>query len=266
MTKPVTKETTQKRVRVRTERSTFSLLPLRDKIALVTGASSGIGRCIALSLAEEGAQVFLVGRRAKALEEVAKLAQGQSPLSRVCRTDLRREEDIYALAAEMRQNGGRLNILVHSSGEIHHAELATASIRDLDSQYQSNVRGPYLVTQALLPMLRAGLGQLVFINSSCGLRAPARTGQYAATQHAMKAIADSLREEVNADGIRILNVYLGRTATPRTERLFQEERKTYRPELLMQPEDVAAMIIHALKLPRTAEVTDISMRSLYKSY
>jgi NADP-dependent 3-hydroxy acid dehydrogenase YdfG len=107
---------------------------------------------------------------------------------------------------------------------------------------------------------------VVFINSSSGLRARARTGQFAATQHAMKAIADSLREEVNADGIRVLCVFPGRTATPRTEQLFREERKAYKPELLMQPEDVAAMVVHSLKMPRTCEVTEISIRPLFKSY
>lgn len=81
----------------------------------------------------------------------------------------------------------------------------------------------------------------------------------------MKAIADSLREEVNADGIRILT-FLGRTATPRTEELFRVEGKAYRPELLMQPRDVAAMVFHALTVPRTAEVTEINMRPLYKSH
>ena len=82
----------------------------------------------------------------------------------------------------------------------------------------------------------------------------------------MKAIADSLREEVNADGIRVLSVFPGRTATPRMERLFREEGRAYRPELLLQPRDVAAIVIHALKMPRTAEVTEISIRPCAKSY
>jgi NADP-dependent 3-hydroxy acid dehydrogenase YdfG len=82
----------------------------------------------------------------------------------------------------------------------------------------------------------------------------------------MKAVADSLREEVNSDGIRVLCVFPGRTATPRTKRLFHEEGKAYRPDLLMQPEDVATMVVHALKMPRTAEVTEIMIRPLFKSY
>jgi NADP-dependent 3-hydroxy acid dehydrogenase YdfG len=239
---------------------------LRDKVAVVTGASSGIGKAIALALAGEGAQVVLVGRKLDTLEDVAKTTQQYSLRARACRADLTRDEDIHALVADLARNDARVDVLVHCAGEIRHAEHSQAPIVDLDAQYRSNVRGPYLLTQSLLPLLRAASGQVVFINSSSGLRARARSGQFAATQHAMKAIADSLREEVNADGIRVLCVFPGRTATPRTEQLFREERKAYRPELLMQPEDVAAMVVHSLKMPRSCEVTEISIRPLFKSY
>jgi NADP-dependent 3-hydroxy acid dehydrogenase YdfG len=91
-------------------------------------------------------------------------------------------------------------------------------------------------------------------------------GQYASTQHALRAIADALRAEVNSDGVRVLTVYLGRTATARQARIFQLEGRRYSPDLLMQPDDVAQMVMAALLLPRTAEVTEIRMRPLIKSY
>jgi NADP-dependent 3-hydroxy acid dehydrogenase YdfG len=120
--------------------------------------------------------------------------------------------------------------------------------------------------QTMLPLLRKSKGQIVFINSSAGLRSPATTGQFSATQHAFRSIADSLREEVNADGIRVLSVFPGRTATPRIAKLFEKEGRAYQPDLLMQPEDVAEMVTHSLRLPRTAEVTDIRIRPMQKSY
>ena len=147
-----------------------------------------------------------------------------------------------------------------------HGRLDQAPLEHLDLQYRSNFRGPYALIQLLLPLLRKQQGQIVFINSSAALRSSATVGQYAAMQHALRAVADSLRDEVNADGIRVLSVYPGRTATPRMAALFEQEGRPYRPELLMQPEDVAAMVTHALALPRTAEVTDISMRPMLKSY
>jgi NADP-dependent 3-hydroxy acid dehydrogenase YdfG len=248
------------------QRLLISPLNLCDKVAVVTGASSGIGKAIALALAGEGVRTCLVGRKFDTLEGLATTIQQHSLRARVCCADLTRDEDIHALVADLERHEARVDVLVHCAGEIRHEEHARALLTDLDAQYRVNVRGPYLLTQSLLPLLRAGSGQVVFINSSSGLKARARSGQFAATQHAMKAIADSLREEVNADGIRVLCVYPGRTATPRTEHLFREERKAYRPELLMQPEDVAAMVIHSLKMPRTCEVTDISIRPLFKSY
>jgi NADP-dependent 3-hydroxy acid dehydrogenase YdfG len=127
------------------------------------------------------------------------------------------------------------------------------------------VRAPYLLTQSLLPLLRSRRGQIVFINSSAGHVARGNVGQYAATKHALRALADSLREEVNADGIRVLSVYPGRTATPMQAKLHAVEQKEYRPDDLLQPQDVAAVVANALSLPRSAEVTDIHVRPLRKA-
>src|SRR5262249_6488743 len=77
---------------------------------------------------------------------------------------------------------------------------------------------------------------------------------------------DSLREEVNAAGVRVLSLFLGRTASPMQASVHEMERRKYNPELLMQPEDAAAVVINALTLPRTAEVTEVSKRPLVKSY
>ncbi len=83
-----------------------------------------------------------------------------------------------------------------------------------------NVRAPYILTQALLPMLKARRGQVVFINSSSGIIAKPRSAQYDSTKHALEAIADSLRGEVNAHGVRVLSVYLERTVTKMQERIW----------------------------------------------
>jgi NADP-dependent 3-hydroxy acid dehydrogenase YdfG len=240
--------------------------PLQDCITVVTGASSGIGKAIGLAMAAQGAPLYLVGRDTQTLEPILGAARKDAPRAQLFRADLTRDEDIRALVDRVHRDHGRLDVLIHCAGLIFHGEHAKASISELDALYQSNVRGPYLLTQLALPLLRVTPGQIVFVNSSSGLRARARAGQFSATQHAMKAFADSLRDEVNADGIRVLTVFPGRTATPRTEKLFHEEGKAYRPGLLMQPEDVATMVLHALSLPRSAEVTEIAMRPLYKSY
>jgi NADP-dependent 3-hydroxy acid dehydrogenase YdfG len=121
-----------------------------------------------------------------------------------------------------------------------------------------------MLTQALLPLLRVRQGQIAFINSTVGLSAAPNVGQYAATKHALRALANSLREEVNADGMRVLSVFLGRTATPMQAGIHEMEGRAYHPERLIQPEDVAAVVIHTLSLPRSAEVTDIRIRPLQR--
>jgi NADP-dependent 3-hydroxy acid dehydrogenase YdfG len=239
---------------------------LRDQVAVVTGASSGIGKAVALTLATYGAELYLAARRKELLETVAKEAEARGARAHTSPLDLTKDEDIAALSERVQREIGRVNILVLCGGAIAHSTLDKAALADLDLMYRSNVRGHYALLQAMLPLLRKAPGQIVFINSSAGLRSPAGGGQFSATQHAFRSIADSLRDEVNADGIRVLSVYPGRTATPRMEKLFAKEERAYKPEVLMQPEDVAEMVTHALRLPRTAEVTDISIRPMQKSY
>ena len=240
---------------------------LINKTALVTGASSGIGRAIAVRLGELGADVFLVARRSDRLEAVANEIRAHEARAYVQSADLTRDAELQHVVSQIEEQGKGLDILVLSSGTICHGSLEHSSVTDLDLQFRSNVRAPYALVQALLPLLQAARGQVVCINSSAGLKPPAPgAGQYALTQYAFRAFTDALREEVNPAGIRVVSIYPGRTATSRTEQLFEKEGKPYRPELLMQPEDVATMVGHVLTLPRTAEVTDISMRPMLKSY
>src|SRR3989442_11679309 len=93
-------------------------------------------------------------------------------------------------------------------------KLETAPVTDLDQQYRTNVRAPYLLTQRLLPLLRRRQGQVVFINSLVVLTAGGQAGPYAATKHAPTGLADRFREEVNAEGLPVLSVYIGNTASP----------------------------------------------------
>jgi len=239
---------------------------LKNHVAVATGASSGIGKAIAFALADLGAQVYLVGRRRDELETIARQIRKSGGLGHVCRADLTSDDDIRDAIQQVMGNAGHIDVLVLCGGAISHGTLEHASLSDFDMLYRTNVRGHYALTQGFLSSLRERKGQIVFINSTTGLRSPVATGQFSATQHAFRAIANSLRDEVNADGIRVTSIYLGRVATPRTEALFQKEGKTYRPELLLQPEDVASVVTHSLCLPRTAEVTDITLRCMLKSY
>lgn len=236
---------------------------LAGRVAVVTGASSGIGRAVALALSRHGAQLCLVGRNPITLAETVDAAR-QFAKATSFQIDLTVEENFQPLLRHLEETG-RLDILIHSAGAIRHGLMEDARMEDFDLQYATNVRAPYLLTQRLLPFLTTARGQIVFINSSVALAAKRpEMGQYGATKHALKAIADSLREEVNPKGIRVLTLYLGRTATPMQKAVHQQERRVYQPERLLQPEDIASVVVQALMLPSTAEVTDISIRPMSK--
>lgn len=237
---------------------------LTGQFAVITGASSGIGRAIALGLAAQGVKLCLVGRKLETLEEVAVIAKKTAPTVLYYAVDLTVDEDITKLTANLQRDFGQVDLLVLSAGVFSMGTLQKSSIQDFDFLYRANVRAPYLLTQTLLPMLLSSRGQIVFINSSVIMHTRANVGQFAATQHSLKAIADSLREEVNPEQVRVLSVFPGRTATPRQAIIHEMEGKPYHPERLMQPEDVASVVINALSLPRSAEVTDISLRPFAK--
>jgi len=241
-------------------------VPLTQQVALIVGATSDIGRAISLSLASAGAQLCLLGRDLSALEELAGQARGLTEKVFAYSADLTCDASVRGAIGRLGCDVGAVDILVLSAGAFAMQAHEQAPIADLDQQYRTNVRGPYLLIQGVLPLLRACRGQVVFVNSTVGLEARAEVGQYAATQHALRAIADALRAEVNADGVRVLSVYLGRTATARQARIFRQEGRPYTPALLVQPDDVADIVVAALRLPRTAEVTEIRMRPLVKSY
>ena len=228
----------------------------RDKVAVVTGASSGVGKALAAELAAQGASVCLVARSLTKLQTVLESAPDETGCLRAYPADLTKDEDIEQVKTCLGNDFGHVDILAHCAGVISLGRLDSASVEDLDAHYRCNVRGPFLLTQALLPMLRSRQGQIVFINSSAGLAAKANVGQYAASKHALKALADSLREEVNSDGVRVLSVYLGRTATPMQEEIHRVEGKLFQKERLIQPEEVAALLVGMLAVQRSADDTE----------
>jgi NADP-dependent 3-hydroxy acid dehydrogenase YdfG len=207
---------------------------LANKVAVVTGASSGIGRSVALALAEEGADLALLGRQMDRLNTLAE----ECPKARCYKVDLLDETRFPPLREQV--------------------------LRDFDLLYQCNVRAPFALTQLFLPSLTQRQGQIVFINSTAGFAAPAGISQYAATKHALKGFADSLREEVNEKQIRVISIFAGRTATPMQANVHALEGKEYHPEKLIQSGQIADAVISALVMGREAEVTEIRVRPMAK--
>lgn len=238
-------------------------MALSGRACLVTGASSGIGRAVALALAREGARVWAVGRSKERLGTLVAEARGRGEIVPVL-ADVKSDRELEEVAGTVLAGTDRLDVLVHSAGAIHLGPFESVSAADLDQQYRVNLRAPFLLTQALLPALRRARGQVVFVNSSAALRASASNVSYAATKAGLKALADGLREEVNRDGVRVVTLYVGRTATPMQEFVHEREGRSYRPELLLRPEDVAEVVISSLSVPASGEVTDVIVRPMSK--
>jgi short-subunit dehydrogenase len=230
---------------------------------VVTGASAGIGRAIALELGRRGFLVHLVGRDRSRLDETA--AQiGNSAQARCYAVDLGDGSELSALVNQLAKTLAGLDLLVHSAGAFVNGRFETLPVRDFDRLYSVNVRAPFVMTQALLPHLRQRSGQVVFINSSAALQPSPMNAAYAASKRALSGLAEALRAEVNADDIRVLSVFPGRTATQMQQDIHLREGRSYVPDNLLQPNDIAAAVLDAIELPRTAELTDINIRPMRK--
>src|SRR5579875_2418032 len=231
---------------------------MRGRVVFVAGASGGIGQAIGKELVSVGADVLLIGRSMARLRTA--FPDFTNRQIELLEADLTDPSAVDRIACSVAQRG-RLDALILCSGIYERSSDPEVFHR----QMLSNVLGPYALLQAVRPVLRQARGQVVFVSSSQALHAAGEVGQYAATMHATKAIADSLRAEVNGHGVRVMTLYLGRTAGERQRSIFALEGRPYRPESLIQPADVARIIVFLLELPMSVEVTDLMMRPMKKS-
>ncbi|MEU7639267.1 MULTISPECIES: SDR family oxidoreductase [unclassified Streptomyces] len=222
---------------------------------LITGAGSGIGAAVARRLAERGEEVWLLARdlrRAKDLTE-------QFPGAHVLVGDLATPEKLdWALGHQKLPT--RLDSLQHIAGVIELGAVGDLPAKAWQRQLAVNLVAPAELTRLLLPLIRIARGDVVFVNSGAGLDAHANWGGYAASKHGLKALADSLRAEEHANGVRVTSVYPGRTATPMQESTHRQEGKEYDPARWIDPESVATAILTAVDLPRDAEIKDLVVR------
>jgi len=232
---------------------------------LVTGAGSGIGRATAIALADHGMQLTLVGTREsllhETLEEISH-SKGHA-IARSC--DLSDADAVTRLARSVLEDvAGRLAILVHCA-EMHSVgSIDQTSTGQFDIAFRTNVRTPFQLTQLLLPALRGAGGDIVFVNSSAALDAAPDVGPYAASNAALRALADTLRHEVSCDGVRVLNVYPGTIATSMRDDIPLADIHELM-ESVVQPADVAHTIVSALSLGTTTEVTELYIRPVHRA-
>lgn len=235
-----------------------------DRVAVVAGATGAIGGAIVRSLAGEGASLLLLGRDEARLREIGTELEEGGVAVRTVAGDLTGQPAVEAAGAAVESLGDGVDLLVHAAGAFRAGSVESAAAGDLDLQFAVNVRAPYLLTRRLLPALRARRGLVVFVNSTAGLGAGAGSAAYAASKHALRALADGLRAEVNVDGVRVLSVYPGRTRGRMQREVCRGLGQRYDEERFLDPADVATAIVDAAALPPSAEVYDLRLRPASK--
>src|SRR5262249_1630478 len=148
------------------------------RTAIITGGGTGVGAAVALALAKAGASVHLIGRRLDKLQTTAAKARGLGAWAVCYSGDLATDAGQVELTQRLIRDLPHIDILIQNAARYGAGLIEQASVAELDRQYQTNVRAPYVLTQALLPMLKARRGQVVFINSSSGIIAKPKSAQY----------------------------------------------------------------------------------------
>lgn len=238
-------------------------MKLQGKVAIVTGASSGIGEATARELARAGARVALAARSAARLEKLAAelnadaASASDGPRALAIATDVSDNQAVQRMAAQVMATWGRVDVLINNAGSGMYAPLAEASLDAMRHLMDVNYFGALNCLQAVAPHMRAqGKGTIVFVSSIVGKHITPYQGAYCATKYALIAAADSLRVELEPFGICVITALPGVTRTEfqanaRRERVAPPSRAGIRG---VAPEKVAKAIVKAIRQNGPPEV------------
>jgi NADP-dependent 3-hydroxy acid dehydrogenase YdfG len=242
---------------------------LEGTVALVTGASSGIGEATAAALAEEGARVALVARRRDRLEALAERLGTENAL--VIEADVTDAEQAAGAVDRTAAELGRLDVLVNNAGVMLLGPIVDAPVEEWQRMVQLNLLGLLYCTHAALPhLLKAAeteprsVADVINISSTAGRVARLNSGVYNATKHGVGAFSESLRQEVTARHVRVTLIEPGATATElafhNRPEILEGMAQTFGGIEIMQAEDIAEAIRYAVTQPRRVAVNEILIR------
>ncbi len=226
---------------------------LTDKIAVVTGAGSGIGEAIATLLHEEGAKVVLAGRNKDKLQNVAnQLAQDSV---KVVPTDVTKKEEVDELIKIAQQTFGGLDIVINSAGQMLSSKITDYQVDEWDSMIDVNIKGTLYTAQAALPtMLEQSSGHLINIASISGFEVTKSSTIYSATKAAVHTITQGLEKELAKTGVKVTSISSGMVDTAITAAYNPSDRKK------LDPQDIAEAVLYALTQPSHVNVNEITVR------
>jgi 3-oxoacyl-[acyl-carrier protein] reductase len=235
---------------------------LAGKVALVTGAGRGIGKAIALLLAESGCGVVLTARSRDQLEEVESAIRSKSGAAHGVAADLTRDDEIARLVDSTREEWGGVDILINNAGWGKRAPVVQAKIEDWDRTLRLNLRAPMLLAHLLVPhMISKGEGAVINIGSISGKSGEANGSAYSASKFGLIGFTQSLYEEVREHGIKVAVILPGFVDTP----LIPANRQLDRNKMI-RAEDIARTVHFVLTSPDTCCPVEIAVRPQKSPY
>jgi 3-oxoacyl-[acyl-carrier protein] reductase len=230
---------------------------LDGKVALVTGASRGIGRAIALALGREGAAVVLAARSAAALAEAAELVRRAGGRAEPVVTELASEQSIRNLVRATEEKFGKLDIVVNNAGITHSARLEETRTEDLDRCWTINARAPFILCREALPLLKkARAGYVVNISSVVGVKGYPLQSAYTASKHALRGMSLSLAEELRGTNVRVHVLCPGAVDTG----MVGNVRPDISKEDLIGPDEIAELVLYLVTHRGNAVVDELHIR------
>ena len=226
---------------------------LTGKVAVITGASSGIGRATALSLAREGVRVVLGARRTDRLQEAVQTIKGAGGEARALQTDVSRSEEVERLVREAVEAFGRLDLLVNNAGLGYFGPLESMPREDIRHLFDVNVMGTIYGIQAAVPIMRSQRsGHIITVSSVVGKRATPGNAVYSATKFAQVALSEALRLELADAGIPVSIICPVSTTTEFFEVAAARSPLKFHPAgPVYSSEQVAQIIVRCARRPRT---------------
>lgn len=232
------------------------------KNAIVTGAGSGVGRAVAIMLAEEGWNVALVGRRAETLRETSELAKNTKQKFLICECDVGDWRQVQKTADYILSDFGAVEALVNSAGtNVPDRSLALLSIDDYHKMINANLNGAFYWVHAILPNMRSRRsGTIVNIVSDAGKQASPKAGAgYVASKFGLAGLTQCINAEERANGIRACAIFPGDIDTPLLNKRPVPPGESDRAKML-KPEDVARCVMLCINLPQRVVVEEILVR------
>lgn len=239
---------------------------LAGTVAVVSGAGSGIGRAAAIRLAREGATLALIGRTSERLAETRQ-AIGDAGIE-IYPADVGDQKAVDAVVTAVLERFSRIDVVVNAAGiNVPRRSLADGSVEDFEQVLNTNLRGAFLISRAVLPAMRAqGGGTIIHVVSDSAMRGNDFAGvAYTASKFGVRGLAQAINAEERRHGIRVTAIYPGEVDTPLLDKRAVPVPAEARRKML-QPEDVAECIALAALLPPRAIVEELVVRPVAQEW